>query len=92
MPYPGRPVLDVLPEFVGTASTRQTPQQRERLLTFCAEQYRAGRSIHELAELTGRTQSVLCTCQWPTWKLVHRARVERPTTQVTGLRYLVSNE
>lgn len=52
MPYPGRPVLNVLPEFIGTASTRQTPDQRERLLTFCAEQYRAGRSIH-----------VLCTCQ-----------------------------
>ncbi|KRF45099.1 hypothetical protein ASH01_14345 [Terrabacter sp. Soil811] len=59
MPYPGRPVLNVLPEFVGTASTRQTPEQRERLLTFCAGQYRAGRSIHELAELTGRTQSAV---------------------------------
>jgi hypothetical protein len=59
VPYPGRPVLDVLPEFVGTASTRPTPQQRERLLAFCAEQYRAGRSIHELAELTGRTQSAV---------------------------------
>ena len=63
MPYPGRPVLNVLPEFVGTASTRQTREQRERLLTFCAEQYRAGRSIHELAELPGRAQSVLCICQ-----------------------------
>lgn len=59
MPYPARPVLTVLPEFVGTASIRQTPEQRERLLTFCAEQYRAGRSIHELAELTGRSQSAV---------------------------------
>ena len=92
MPYPGRPILEVLPEFVATASTHQSAEQRARLLAFCAVQYQAGWSIHELAELTGRSQSVLCTCQWPTWKLVHRARVERPTTQVTSLRYLVSNE
>lgn len=51
MPYPGRPVLEVLPEFVGSGSIRQTPEQRARLLAFCAEQYAAGRSIHELAEL-----------------------------------------
>ncbi len=59
MPYPGRQVLDVLPEFVGTASTRQTAEQRARLLEFCAEHYAAGRSIHELAEMTGRTQSAV---------------------------------
>jgi len=51
VPYPGRPVLEVLPEFVGTSSTHQTEEQRSRLLAFCAEQYRADRSIHELAEL-----------------------------------------
>jgi hypothetical protein len=44
---------------VGTASTRQTSEQRARLLAFCAEQYVAGRSIHELAELTGRSQSAV---------------------------------
>ena len=59
MVYPGRPVLEVLPEFVGTASPRQTSEQRARLLAFCAEQYVAGRSIHELAELTGRSQSAV---------------------------------
>ena len=59
MPYPGRPVLDVLPEFAGTSSTHQTPAQRARLLAFCAEQYAAGRSIHELAEMTGRSQSAV---------------------------------
>ena len=59
MPYPARPVLEVLPEFVGTVSTRPTPAQRARLIAFCAEQYEAGRSIHELAELTGRTQTAV---------------------------------
>lgn len=59
MPYPGRPVLEVLPEFVDSAVIRQTPEQRARLLAFCAEQYAAGRSIHELAQLTGRTQSAV---------------------------------
>ncbi|MER7070988.1 helix-turn-helix domain-containing protein [Terrabacter sp. NPDC000476] len=59
MPYPDRPVLEVLPEFVGTASTHQTPEQRARLIAFCAEQYADGRSIRQLAELTGRTQTAV---------------------------------
>ncbi|NUO59015.1 MAG: helix-turn-helix domain containing protein [Hamadaea sp.] len=59
MPYPGRPVLEVLPEFVATASPRQTAEQRARLLAFCVEQYEAGRSLRELAELTGRSQSAV---------------------------------
>lgn len=59
MPYPSRPTLAVLPEFAGTASTRQTSQERADLLAFVAEQYRAGRSVHELAELTGRTQTAV---------------------------------
>ena len=59
MPYPGRPVFHVLPQFVGTGGVRQTDEQRARLLAFCAEQYAAGRSIHELAELTGRSQSAV---------------------------------
>ncbi len=59
MPYRGRPVLEVLPEFVGAASTRQTPEERARLISFCAEHYVAGRSIRELAELTGRTQTAV---------------------------------
>lgn len=59
MPYPTRPTLKVLPQFLGTASTRQTPAQRERLLTFLSEHYQRGRSLRELAELTGRTQSAV---------------------------------
>lgn len=59
MPYPGRPVLEVLPEFVGTASNRQSPEERARLIAFCAEQYVEGRSIRQLAELTGRTQTAV---------------------------------
>jgi predicted transcriptional regulator len=52
-------VFHVLPEFVGTAGIRQTEEQRARLLAFCAQQYAAGRSIHELAELTGRSQAAV---------------------------------
>lgn len=63
MAYLSRPTLKVLPQFWGTASTRQTPQQRATLLAFVATAYQEGRSIHELAELTGRTQTVLWTCQ-----------------------------
>lgn len=59
MPYPGRRRHDVLPEFVGTAVIKPTPAQRVQLLEFCAEQYEAGRSIHELAELTGRSQNAV---------------------------------
>lgn len=58
-PYPSRPALDPLPEFVGTATVRQIPQQRERVIKFAAEQYLAGRSLREVAELTDRTQSAI---------------------------------
>lgn len=54
MAYPSRPVRDVLPQFNGTATVRQTPQQRADLRTFVAEQYTAGCSLRVLAELTGR--------------------------------------
>ena len=59
MVYPGRPVLETLPEFEGTNKVRQAPAQRERLLTFVAEQYRSGRSLREIAELTGRSQAAV---------------------------------
>lgn len=60
MPYPGRPVLQVLPQFVGTAGVRtQTPEQCARLLAFVAAEYERGRSLRELAELTGRTQTAV---------------------------------
>lgn len=58
MSYPGRPTLEVLPEFVGTAGVKQTAEQRKRLRAFVAEEYQAGRSLRELGELTGRTQTV----------------------------------
>ena len=54
MPYPSRPVLEALPEFQGTATVRQSAEQRERLVAFSAEQYRAGRSLRQIAELTDR--------------------------------------
>ena len=63
MPYPSRPVLEPLEEFKGSATVRQSPEQRARLLAFAAEQYVAGRSLRQIAELTDRTQTVLCTCQ-----------------------------
>lgn len=59
MAYPGRRVLDALPQFVGSASVRQTPEQRAALLAFVAEQYEAGRSLREIAELTDRTQTAV---------------------------------
>lgn len=60
MPYPSRPVHSVLPEFIDTAGTRsQTAEQRARLRDFAATEYRRGRSLRELAELTGRTQTAV---------------------------------
>lgn len=60
MPYPSRKVHPVLPEFDGTATSRgQTPEQRQRLREFVATEYRGGRSLRELAELTGRTQTAV---------------------------------
>lgn len=60
MVYPSRPVLSVLPEFIGTAGTRsQTPQQRVRLREFVAAEYQRGRSLRELGELTGRSQTAV---------------------------------
>ena len=59
MPYPGRPVHKTLPRFAGTNTPRPTREQREDLLEFVAGEYRAGRSLRELAELTGRTQTAV---------------------------------
>lgn len=49
----------MLPEFAGTAGVKQTTRQRQQLLAFVAEQYQAGRSLRQLAELTGRTQPAI---------------------------------
>lgn len=60
MPYPPRPQLQVLPQFVGTSGVRQTPEQRAQLLTFVKLEYvENGRSLRELAELTGRSQTAI---------------------------------
>ena len=59
MAYPGRPVLTALPEFQGSATVRQSAEQRARLLEFAAEQYQAGRSLRQIAELTDRSQSAV---------------------------------
>lgn len=59
MAYPSRPRLDPLPEFIGTATIKQTPEQRQRLIEFCAREYEAGRSIRQVAELTDRTQTAV---------------------------------
>jgi hypothetical protein len=57
--YPGRRVLDVLSEFLDSNSTRPTAEQHARLIKFARERYRAGRSLREIAELTGRTQTAI---------------------------------
>lgn len=59
MAYPSRPVLEVLPQFRGTASVRQTPEQRRRLIEYVTVEYQRGRSLRQLAELTGRTQTAV---------------------------------
>lgn len=59
MVYPGRKIHNVLPEFVGTSGIKQSPEQRARLIEFAAGEYQAGRSLREIAELTGRTQTAV---------------------------------
>ncbi|WP_425576865.1 helix-turn-helix domain-containing protein [Nocardioides conyzicola] len=59
MPYPSRPVLEPLPQFVGTNTTRPTANQRAELVAYVAKEYQAGRSLRELAELTARTQTAV---------------------------------
>jgi Helix-turn-helix domain len=57
--YPGRKIHDILPQFAGTNGSRPTAEQRAELLAFVAKEYPAGRSLRELAELTGRTQTAI---------------------------------
>jgi predicted transcriptional regulator len=49
----------VLPEFVGTNGVKPTTTQRAQLLAYVAREYPAGRSLRELAELTGRSQTAV---------------------------------
>jgi ATP-dependent exoDNAse (exonuclease V) alpha subunit len=57
--YPGRKVHDVLPQFANTKVIKPTAEQRALLLAYVATEYPAGRSLRELAELTGRTQTAI---------------------------------
>jgi len=59
MSYPSRPVLEVLPQFRGAATVHQTAAQRRRLIEFVTAEYQGGRSLRELAEQTGRTQTAV---------------------------------
>ena len=59
MPYPPRPQRRPLPEFVGTAVPRPDPAVQARVERFVLEQYAAGRSLREIAELTDRSFSAV---------------------------------
>lgn len=59
MPYPPRPQLRALPEFVGTAVPRPDPLVQARVEAFVVEEYAGGRSLREIAELTDRSFSAV---------------------------------
>ncbi|WP_277209229.1 helix-turn-helix domain-containing protein [Isoptericola croceus] len=52
-------MLEVLPAFRGDLKNGYNPFQLRRFDTFVAEQYREGRSLREIGELTGRTQTAI---------------------------------
>jgi hypothetical protein len=59
VPYPPRPQLSPLAEFAGPASPRPYPQVQIGVGAFIVEQYAAGRSLRQLAELTDRSFSAV---------------------------------
>jgi Helix-turn-helix domain len=59
MSYPSQPVPEVLRQLRGTATVRQTAAQRRRLIEFVTAEYQGSRSLRELAEQTGRTQTAV---------------------------------
>lgn len=61
MPYPSRPWLEVLPQFAGTTrnGVAHTPELERELVEFLACEYARGRSLRELGELTGRSQTAV---------------------------------
>lgn len=69
MVYPGRPVPDPLPQFVGTATVHQTPEQRAALLAYVKQGYLDGKSLRVLAAETDRSQTAirraLAECEVP---------------------------
>ncbi|RBY76874.1 helix-turn-helix domain containing protein [Blastococcus sp. TF02-09] len=58
-PYPPRPQLRPLPEFVGTNVPRPDPAVQQRVEQFVLSAYAAGRSLREIAELTNRSHSAI---------------------------------
>jgi hypothetical protein len=61
LPYPPRPQLRPLPEFSGTAKPRPDPTVQAWVEAFIVDQYAAGRSLRQLAELTDRSFSAVGT-------------------------------
>lgn len=59
VPYPSRPMLEVLPQFRDDTKLWSARSEIERLDEFAAPEYLAGRSLREIAELTGRTQTAI---------------------------------
>jgi hypothetical protein len=61
VPYPPRPQLRPLPEFAGTARTGTVlnAELQARLETFIVDQYAAGRSLRQIAELVDRSQTAV---------------------------------
>lgn len=59
MSYPARVVPAPLTQFVGSAGSHQTAEQRAALVEFVAAGYRDGKSLRELADLTSRTQTAV---------------------------------
>jgi hypothetical protein len=51
--------LKPLPQFAGMARPRPDPVVQARVEAFVLEQYRAGRSLREIAELTDRSFSAV---------------------------------
>ncbi|MEV8027425.1 helix-turn-helix domain-containing protein [Cellulosimicrobium funkei] len=59
MPYPSRPTLEVLPAFRADRKHQSAQEEVRRLDEFAAREYAAGRSLREIGELTGRTQTAI---------------------------------
>lgn len=59
VPYPSRPILDSLAPFKHDLKNGYNQFQRDRFDAFVAQQYAAGLSLRQVAELTGRTQTAV---------------------------------
>ncbi|MGY1706411.1 helix-turn-helix domain-containing protein [Geodermatophilus sp. SYSU D00697] len=59
MPCPPRKEHRPVAAFAGTASPRLDPDVQAQVERFVVEQYASGRSLRELAELTGRSFSAV---------------------------------